>query len=333
MHRFILLTAFALCALPLLAQSNQQAPLDAGEMRNLMPVIKVLYDFRQTAVGDPEAAVQRTFEDRCQRRWNLRVNNAFTKATLVDFFVGSAPVIGSFNQNHAVGALYNPFWDTLLLLETNLDGQKAAIAKFAFVTGETFRGEKKKAPDHPYRHPTVISIRPLPVELASAFSKTVARFDKLFPPRGEPSLGDFALIPFDDELPLITERFQLLTTLFYAVATKAPKEYKFLQEILAILQKGDRGMLFSSFNKVLYDRPVRSLLTLPRELRRQLVPYVILPNDKVTICAFIPLFNPTITVVITAPRDRKQTVGIEVLNLNDSEDYLKLYKLEKGGNK
>ena len=62
---------------------------------------------------------------------------------LANFFVGSMEITGSYDATSAVSAIYNPFWDTILLLEIKLpeEGGYGSVTKFAMLAGETFRGE------------------------------------------------------------------------------------------------------------------------------------------------------------------------------------------------
>ena len=92
------------------------------------------------------------------------------KELLTDFFVGSMEITGSYDATSAVSAIYNPFWDTILLLEIKLpeEGGYGSVTKFAMLAGETFRGET------PAKYPftTVVARGPLFIELAIVFKKT-----------------------------------------------------------------------------------------------------------------------------------------------------------------
>ncbi len=160
-----------LCAM---AQTAAEVP-SAAALRPALQAMGTVTQFHRMAMGNPEVAAERFCEDRCFRRWKQRME-PLRKEFLVDFFVGAMEITGSYDKESAISAIYNPFWDTILLLELKLPemGGLAAITKFAMLAGETFRGET------PAKYPftTVVARGPLFIELAIVFKKTADHFDK-----------------------------------------------------------------------------------------------------------------------------------------------------------
>ena len=185
-----------LCAM---AQTAAEVPSVAA-LRPALQAMGTVTKFHRMAIGEPELAAERFFENRCFRRWKQRME-PLRKEFLTDFFVGAMEITGSYDKESAISAIYNPFWDTILLLELKLPemGGYGSVTKFAMLAGETFRGET------PAKYPftTVVARGPLFIELAIVFKKTAEHFDKTFPQKATPSLGEFAVSNLEDEMKLI----------------------------------------------------------------------------------------------------------------------------------
>jgi len=300
-----------------------------------LQAIGTVTEFHRMAMGDPDVATEMYFENRCFRRWKQRM--PLKKAQLVDFFVGAMEITGSYDKENAVSAIYNPFWDTILLLELKLPemGGKAVITKFAMLAGETFRGEK------PGKFPflTVVSKRPLFVELATVFSKTAEHFDKTFPQKTPPSLGEFAFSNLEDELKLISLRsaMRLKQTKDLLANNDDARMMKALQ---IILQHGRRDDFRKLFWDGKYDTHIRTVMSLPEDVREQFILYSYCKKPNATVFTYIPLFMPRLVATVTIPKEDSEgpikenspAPTFEIYDLNDSESVLKLYEKARGGN-
>ena len=323
-----LLAVASLFCLCVMAQTAADVP-DAKELRPALRAIGTVTEFHRMAMGDPDVAVETYFENRCLRRW--RRMEMLKKQQLVDFFVGAMEITGSYDRENAVSAIYNPFWDTILLLELKLPetGGKAVVGKYALLSGETFRGEKPS--EKPYAT-VVANGRPQIVELMAVYAKTAERFDKKFPLKSPPNLGEFAFPDIEEEMKLIVMRSALrLKFIKSLLLDKA--ESKLMKDMQLLLQHGRRDDFRQLFWNGKYDTHIRTLMALPDDVREQFVLYYYCKRPDCSVFMYIPLFMPHLVAVVTFPKGDTGVATLEIHDLNDSQTLLKNFNTLKGGDK
>ena len=309
---------FCLCA-------SAQTVADVPDVKELQPALQAMgtvTDFHRMAMGEPDMAAEKYFDNRCFRRWKQRME-PLRKQQLIDFFVGSMEITGSYDKTSAVSALYNPFWDVILLLELKFpeEGGYGTVTKFAMLAGETFRGEK---PDK-YPFKTVVAKKPFFIELATVFSKTAEQFDKTFPQKATPSLGEFALSSLEDELKLIGIR-SLLRIKYMKDMLSNKEDAKIMKSLQVMMQYGQRD----SFNKLFWDgkadKHICTITDLPEEIREQFVIYSYFQRPDATVFTYIPLFMPRLVATVTILKDQDKAPILEMYDLNESKAILEIYK-------
>ena len=164
----------------LLALCTSLAPITAFCAEEAKPVseaqvmaVKALYTavtLREIGCKDTAGAVKMLFSPRAEIRWK-RLATEYAEDQLNDFFLGSI-VLGDKNLNYS--ALYNPFWDTILLLNSTGLPDVPKIERFALVSGCKFRGEPY-AKNPAYVEGTVPKANPYAVDLWSVTSRTTTR--------------------------------------------------------------------------------------------------------------------------------------------------------------
>ena len=312
-----------LCAM---AQTAAEVP-SAAALRPALQARGTVTKFHRMAIGEPEIAAEKFLDNRCFRRWKQRME-PLKKELLTDFFVGSMEITGSYDTTSAVSAIYNPFWDTILLLEMKLpeEGGYGSVTKFAMLAGETFRGET------PAKYPftTVVARGPLFIELAIVFKKTAEHFDKTFPQKATPSLGEFAVSNLEDEMKLIGLRAAMRIKLTSELV-KNNEDVKLMKSLQIILQNGKRDAFQKIFWDGKFDEHIRRIMNLPDDVREQFVFYSYYKKPNATVFAYIPMFMPRLVVTVTIPKDTAKAPTLEMYDLNASEAVLKYYKMAKGG--
>jgi len=318
----------ALFCLGAMAQDADNVP-GIASLRPALRAMGTVTRFHRMAIGEPEMAMETYFENRCLRRWKQRTE-PLSKPLLVDFFVGAMEITGSYDRTSAVSALYNPFWDTILLLELKLpeEGGYGSVTKFAMLAGETFRGEK------PSKYPikTVVAKNSLFMELATVFSKTAAHFDKTFPRKATPSLGEFALSSLDDELEVIGLRAALRLK-FIQKMLKNQEQAKIMKSMQIILQYGDRDDFRQLFTGARDDKHICTVMALPDDVREQFVIYSYYDLKGVAVFAYIPLFMPRLVAFVKVPKDQSASPSLEIVDLNDSAAIVEAVNKMKGDGK
>ncbi|MBR5023462.1 MAG: hypothetical protein IKX48_00245 [Victivallales bacterium] len=315
----------AMCAT---AQTATDMP-NSKELRPALRAMGTVTKFHRMAIGEPEMAAEKFFDNRCFRRWKQRME-PLAKPLLTDFFVGSMEITGSYDATSAISAIYNPFWDTILLLELKLpeEGGYGSVTKFAMLAGETFRGEK------PSKYPikTVVAKNSLFMELATVFSKTAAHFDKTFPQKAPPSLGEFAVSNLEDELKLIGLRATLRLK-FMAKMLKNQEQAKIMKSMQIILQYGDRDDFRQLFTGARDDDHIRTVMALPDDVREQFVIYSYYELKGVAVFAYIPLFMPRLVAFVKVPKEQSASPSLEIVDLNDSAAIVEAVNKMKGDGK
>ncbi len=315
----------AMCAM---AQSAAETP-NSQALRPALQAMGTVTEFHRMAIGEPEIAAEKFFDNRCFRRWKQRME-PLKKELLTDFFVGSMEITGSYDATSAVSAIYNPFWDTILLLEMKLpeEGGYGSVTKFAMLAGETFRGET------PAKYPftTVVSRGPLFIELAIVFMKTAEHFDKTFPQKATPSLGEFAVSNLEDEMKLIALRAALRLK-FMSNMLKKNDDLKIMKSVQIVLQHGTRDDFRKLFVGVRNNDHIRSIMALPDDVREQFVIYSYYELKDETVFIYLPLFTPRLIAVVNIPKQQSASPTLEMYDLNNSTAILEAVTKMKGDGK
>ncbi len=315
----------AMCAM---AQTTAET-LDSKALRPALQAMGTVTEFHRMAIGEPEIAAEKFFDNRCFRRWKQRME-PLKKELLTDFFVGSMEITGSYDATSAVSAIYNPFWDTILLLEMKLpeEGGYGSVTKFAMLAGETFRGET------PAKYPikTVVAKNSLFMELATVFSKTAEHFDKTFPQKATPSLGEFAVSNLEDEMKLIALRAALRLK-FIQKMLKNQEQAKIMKSMQIILQYGERDDFQQLFTDARDDKHICTVMALPDDVREQFVIYSYYEIKGVAVFAYIPLFMPRLIAFVKVPKEQSASPSLEIYDLNNSAAIVEAVNKMKGDGK
>lgn len=315
-------------AMCVMAQSATEMP-NSQALRPALQAMGTVTKFHRMAIGEPEIAAEKFLDNRCFRRWKQRME-PLKKELLTDFFVGSMEITGSYDATSAVSAIYNPFWDTILLLEIKLpeEGGYGSVTKFAMLAGETFRGEK------PAKYPikTVVAKNSLFMELATVFSKTAEHFDKTFPQKATPSLGEFAVSNLEDEMKLIALRAALRLK-FIQKMLKNQEQAKIMKSMQIILQYGERDDFQQLFTDARDDKHICTVMALPDDVREQFVIYSYYEIKGVAVFAYIPLFMPRLIAFVKVPKEQSASPSLEIYDLNNSAAIVEAVNKMKGDGK
>ena len=327
MIKKLLAIAWLLC-LCAMAQTAAEVP-SVATLRPALQAMGTVTKFHRMAIGEPEIAAEKFLDNRCFRRWKQRME-PLKKELLTDFFVGSMEITGSYDATSAVSAIYNPFWDTILLLEIKLpeEGGYGSVTKFAMLAGETFRGET------PAKYPikTVVAKNSLFMELAIVFSKTSEHFDKTFPQKATPSLGEFAVSNLEDEMKLIALRAAMRLK-FMSNMLKNNDDLKIMKSVQVILQHGTRDDFRKFFVGVRNNEHIRSIMALPDDVREQFVIYSYYELKDETVFIYLPLFTPRLIAVVNIPKQQSASPTLELYDLNNSAAIMEAVAKMKGDGK
>ena len=257
--------------------------------------------FRRAAAKTPEGAVKAFFSPRAAMRWSALVQE-FSTEQLQDFFGGCLIYRGPFGQSGAVCGLYNPWWDTILLLETRGLPDVPKVQRFYLLAGEVFRGEKIGTG-------TIVTVvpkdAPISVEACRRQVATLHVFEELY--SGEQNTLRKHPDSMDREnLQLIQlrsgGRLKLISELL-----KDQKRLKQAYEFTRLLRDGgmkDFSFIFpDKFNREI----IRAFLKLDPRLRRNFDPYGYIPAQESLQDLYVNTEFPRLFATVTLSRDYKHS--------------------------
>ena len=291
-------------------------------------------------------------------RWNDGIAAAFDDRQLGDFFAGAQTWIGAYDDEGAVGAWFNPWWDALLFFrtekgslphsetETALD-KNPEIAQLFFLSGETFRGKTNEVAETPPSVRTTLpgADEPLAVAVWRAQSVTLRRFDEAFPPNGDDGprkkrLRDLEALaqadPGRETLRLQARSAVRLRML--SLLGKNKESFLVAGECVRTLRTGSAMALRHRFTSAVHNAFCRSLAKLPAPLRAGFDLSGYIPTEKGTLFVFVNKDMPRVFATVTFPAGRLSGGGagdtaMEWYDLGQAADLLAAWESEKGGAK
>ena len=129
-------------------------------------VVVSLVAYRRMAMQDPMVASKKIMTSSAYAMWKKQVDQLdkkMQKMCLIDFFNTAVVLAAPQKTVSGISALYSPFLDVILLVQTDNIDSVAKIEKFCFLPGDIFRGESiswKKLPESifPSKYPFSIAI-------------------------------------------------------------------------------------------------------------------------------------------------------------------------------
>ncbi len=317
-----LFLTLVICAslVPRLSYCAEEGNPQADEKLAAFKPLYTLASLREIGVQNSADAVKGFFSPRAELRWK-RIAQEFSEEQLNDFFLGSI-LLAEKDVNYS--ALYNPFWDTILLLNSAGTEEIPKVEKFAFVSGCKFRGE-------PYSEKleemegTIPKANPYCVDLWAVTSRTQKHFKTVYAPEAEARLTQFIPTDLAD-----TERIQ------YRSAVRLKLLLKFIQNkpmrrearrISLYLSSGNEERALSYF-KDGGAGFIPNFLRLDSELRQHFVPYCFFPGKEATLFVFFNSTMPRVIVTVTIPR-KGMTKILEWYDLMASEELMAVWNQSK----
>lgn len=280
---------------------------------------------RSAAVGSPREAFAKWLKPEAAKAFEELTIATFEgrrSYELSDFFNTSLILVGSQQEQSGITAFYSPWQDAILLVRTEGSGVARRGAEFLFLTGETFRGEAfadslevvtpKKAP--------------LSVNLWRVYSKTVERFNALFPEGGTPDLSGFRkAVDQRAEFGNIRLRSAARTLLAKKLMTPSYRE-GLANCLLALrtLQRGDKALLGKVFGAQDTVGIVELVEKFPPEIRKNIEPvYSLVAEDK-ALFGYINPGAPRFAFLVSVDRNGKFT--LEWFDFNEAATLYKAWE-------
>ncbi len=319
LKRILLLTLCASLA-PLSAFCAEETkPIDEAKVM----ATKALYTtatLREIGCKDTAGAVKTFFSSRAEIRWK-RLATEYAEEQLNDFFTGSM-VLGDSNLNYS--ALYNPFWDTILLLNSTGLPEVPKVENFAFVSGCKFRSEPYAANPADVEG-TVPKANPYAVDLWNVTSRTTKHYKTVYAPKAQTELTRLMLNdPKDTECIQIRSAVRLKLLLKFLQNKPMKRE---AQRISLFLTGGHEEKMMHYF-KDGGAGFVPQFAQLNPKLRENFIPYCYFPGKEATLFVFFNSAMPRIIVTVTYPRKGISRI-MEWYDLMASDELMAIWNKSK----
>lgn len=293
--------------------------------------------FRESAMEDPEKAVRFFFAESASQKWHAHVDPDFAVQQQSDFFTGSISLSGSQNPGGGIVGLYNPWWDTILLLKLEATGgddkirSAVGVSEFHLVSGETFRGE----PDtEGVGTRTIVPEKdPLSVELWRVCSSTRSMFESYFPCESKPSWGKFGKVLLSRDTKREMERIQTRSVLRlqHSVGLLNNSRDAGIAAVLTRLARnGNLYELYKHF-RLKESRPLlQTFAELPEMFRKDFTPYCYLPKKEATLYVLVNKKVPRLYVTVSLlANPTAATSSMEWYDLTQSDELLAAWNNRK----
>lgn len=327
-QRFRTALSFALAlsaSIPLLADEPEpsEEEVNAALSRGALLAMHAEWadGFRRAAIDNADS-LEPFFTESVYGEWKEKTREELDETQLADFFNAAQVLVGSFGEGGAVLAFWNPFWDALLFVETGgklslpegrfEESEIPLVERFAWTSGESFRGEPADA-GLP-RTGTVVPgpDEPLSVALWRVQRETVSRFDRLYPAKsalrtvlfrtGVESPGseaDWSRIRARSALRLRMAPMLASNRVDFAVASRCT----------GLLRTGALWRLRDHFRDPAHDFFCAQLAELPSQLRSEFELYGYVPTPDGTLYYFVEIGVPRLFATVTVPKDRLDRAG------------------------
>ena len=284
---------------------------------------KALYTaatLREIGSKHTEDAVKMLFSPRAALRWQ-RLAKEFAEDQLNDFFLG-ATILGDKDLNYS--ALYNPFWDTILLLNSTGLPDVPKVERFALVSGCKFRGEPY-AENPADVEGTVPKANPYAVDLWNVTLRTTKHYKNVYAPKAQAELTRLMLNDAKD-----TERIQIRSAIRLKLFLKFLQNKSMQREAhrMSLYLTGGHEEKMMRYFKDGGAGFVPQFARLNPKLRENFIPYCYFPGKEATLFVFFNSALPRIIVTVTYPRKGISRI-MEWYDLNASEEYMAIWNKNK----
>lgn len=323
MNKFnILFLTLAICAglSPRFAYGEEEANPQLEEKVQAVKSLLTVSTLREAAGKNTSEAVKAFFNTRAELRWK-RLAKEFSEEQLNDFFYGAVVLDGKNNNDTA---LYNPFWDTILLLSFDRKEEIPKVDRFALVSGCKFRGEPY-AENPSDLEGTVPKANPFAVDLWSVTARTKKHYETVYVPQAEAELTKFQ--PTDN---VDMEKIQIRSAVRLKLLLKFLQNKTMQREARRIsnyLTAGNEKKLFSYF-KDGGAKFIPNFAKLRPEVRQHFVPYCYFPGKEATLFVFFNSAMPRVIVTVTYPRKGISRI-LEWYDLMASEELMAVWNKSK----
>lgn len=298
--------------------------------------------FRELASARPAAAVEYYFGRTASTKWKLRFSHEFSAQQITDFFTGAVALTGPQNAKRGVWGLYNPWWDAMIFLDLRVNddgGEKRApisVESFAWLSGETVRGEAKESQDADIRCATVVpGPDPISVEVWRSTSASKRAFSACLPLEGKVDFSPVQKMELQSDSALELKRMQIRSALRLkgaSVLLKEDAERLKARELRRLLVVGSPHAIDEAFRDADSDVLKDTFKEMPGLFRKNFSTYGYLRTNQGRQFLFVNSKVPRLYATITIPEGTtKPAMALEWFDLAQSEQLLEAWNSRCAG--
>ncbi|MBQ9337568.1 MAG: hypothetical protein IJS14_09785 [Lentisphaeria bacterium] len=261
---------------------------------------------RLLTAATPGSAWQNWMTAGAWKRWNDIFGGMIFKngkaPLLSDFFGNAIQMTGPQLETSGVTGFYNPYQDTLLLIQTDNSDRIPRIEDFVFLSGPQFRGEKLA--DGQYAEVLAPRKAPLDALLAANITEVRTIFEREFPKDAKNiSLGKYRSVKPDVQVKSFTDNATLhLLRLLSLFDAAAKPDLLQVGKYSAILWEGDLQKIKETFAFPGDDAATaEAFVKLDKEVRSSLLPCVYFRNKHGMLLGLASRLHPDFVILISAP--------------------------------
>ncbi len=227
-----------------------------------------------------------------------------SSAVMSDFFSNAVMLTGTQNDLNGVFAFFNPFQDTVLLIQTDNADRLPRIEDFVFMTGSDFRGETLGENECPQ------ALMPTTEKLDEVLLKNVAAVTELFNKEFPASAKEFSLAKYRKlDQQQLADHVVFNTGLRLALLEKftkaeARQDAETAGEIAMALWEGDAEAMAGFFATPANDTVfLKFYADLPVEVKDSMFPVLYLKSKTETLFGFASNLFPGLVVLVRTGAD------------------------------
>ena len=291
-----------LAALSVAASVQAAAPAPVQTNSTKLAALRVL------AAATPGKALQNWMTTGAWKRWNdifggMILQNG--KAPLLsDFFANAIQMTGPQSETSGITAFYNPYQDTILLIQTDNSDRVPRIEDFVFLSGPLFRGEK--LPKDQYSEVLAPQKSKLDFLLVRNITAVRAVFEKNFPKNAKTfSLAKYRAIKPEIIVKGVADQATLhLLRLLSLFSANARNDLLQVGKYSAVLWEGKLQNIKDMFAFPGNDASGAELyVKLDPEIRSSLLPCVYFRNKKGMLLGLASRLHPDFVILISVPEN------------------------------
>lgn len=285
------------------------AETTAGQEEAVTPAAKIAA-VRMLAPADPMNAMKNWMTAGALKKWNelfdILILEDGSSPVMTDFFSYALQLNGPQSDTNGIFAFYNPYQDTLMLVQTDNTERVPRVEDFIFMAGTVFRGETLGADEWPQ------VILPTKVEIDVALMKNISAVTEIFEKEFPLTDKSFSLNKYRKE-----DQGEIVNRVAANAFLRLELQKKFIEdaaqndtvkagEIAMVLWKGEFSAMEQYFASPDKDKKLMKVYSLiSDETKNSLVVSLYLKNKTETLFGFASRMAPGFMVLVRVPADGK----------------------------